>query len=98
MKQLETEQSPTRPKKSELITFEDKGAIDGLSNDEMQHRLVNILKKMISPDESLNRFTKVKNPGADLFKELIFEISSKVDDMQIEIKRGKTRISWPENQ
>lgn len=63
-----------------MVTFEDmERKDDGL--EETSYRLICILRKLLNPNESVERFTNMKKPTADSIKEIIFEISSKCDEM-----------------
>ena len=42
---------------------------------------------MLAPHENADKFTNGKQAPAEAVKELIFEISCKVDEMQIHLKR-----------
>ena len=47
------------------------------------YRLVNILRKLLYPNETVDRFAKVKKHSMETLKEIIFELSSKCDELQI---------------
>ena len=72
-------------RKQDLVTFENDQASGKLetSLEEISYRLLQILKKLLSQNESVDRFTGVKRPNLSAFenvKDIIFEISSKVDE------------------
>lgn len=81
------------PEKNQLITFEKNEP--GNMVEEIQYRLVQILRKLLSGSENADRFAKSK-PCMDVVKELIFEISSKIDEFQIQLKQAN-RTSSPFN-
>ena len=53
------------------------------------------MRKLLSSSESVDRFSKTK-PCMEVVKELIFEISSKIDEFQIQLKQAN-RTSSPFN-
>ena len=65
-----------------------------LTVEEISYRLIQILRKVISPNESVERFTKVKKPTSETLKDIIFEISSKIDDLQIEMRKAHHNASY----
>ena len=68
-----------------MVTFEDiEKKDDGL--EETSYRLICVLRKLLHANESVDRFTNVKKPTTDSIKEIIFEISSKCDEMQMHLR------------
>lgn len=75
-----------------MVTFENVGGNDN-DFEETAYRLISILRKLINPDESVERFTRVKKPNADTIKEIIFEISSRCDELLMR-SRGPRRDNF----
>lgn len=44
----------------------------------------------MNPNETVDRFAKVKKHSMETLKEIIFELSSKCDEVQIQLKRAQT--------
>ena len=74
-------------KSGKLITFEGKGPGSGLSADETIHRMLTILRKLLNPFENTDRFINNKSAPAETLKEIMFEISCKIDDQVMQIKK-----------
>lgn len=49
-------------KQKQLVTFESKGTQLPMSIEELNHRLVQILKKLLNPNESAEKFSNSKQP------------------------------------
>ena len=64
---------------------------DGL--EETSYRLICILRKLLNSNESVERFTSMRKPTTDSIKEIIFEISSKCDELQMQL-RSQNRNSY----
>ena len=84
----------------QLVTFESKANQLPMSIEELNHRLIQILKKLLNPNESADRFAKSKQAQGDVMKEILFEISCKIDEMIIQIRQleeGRQRASSQES-
>jgi hypothetical protein len=71
----------------QLVTFEGKGGSTGLSGEELIQRLLQVLRKMLTGHESADRFTNGTLSPAEAVKEVLFEISCKIDELQIQLRR-----------
>ena len=76
-----------------MVTFEQVGEKSENDFEETSYRLISILRKLLNPDESVERFTKVRKPNADTVKDIIFEISSRCDELLMRA-RGPRRDNF----
>ena len=67
-----------------MVTFEDHSQ-KFIDNSqilmEIHNKLETILAKTVQPNENLNKFTQVKVYTIETINELVFYISSKIDDI-----------------
>ena len=84
------EASSGRKRASQLVTFEEKEQARVLEDgcDELAYRLLGVLRKLINENESAERFSKVDKHTIDSVKEIIYEVSSRCDELKMKLKKA----------